>query len=1279
MASFANLNSNLNLNIQNFSRGLAMAAYQAKRFAQNLNGNTVTPIQAASKATWKWGLNLKSVSRVVSGILISQTFYKGVQQIQAATQAVWEFSKELETAHVAYSNLFGDSELAAEFINVLKDFAAKTPFSFTEAEKSAKRLLAYGIEYKNVMYVMQGVLSAASIQGDSTKIEAISRALGQIFTYGKLMTQEVRQLSEAGIPAYEILQEELGLTADQLANLGKQGIPAADAINALVDGIQKRFGTAADAAALTTTGIISNIKDNAQMLFANIFGPFSTFIKSAMAELGEFLFYLRDLSETGGLGAVFEAIVPEELQGTLRQFVANLQSVLLAIVRLAVSISGLLKPVLSAVIALFNAFAPIIAVTASTMAELITGITSSATAMKWLTGILAAAAAMWVIYTIKALASAIVSKVIIGVANALLVLRSALNFVVAHPFWALLIALGGILIGLSVGFSDLGKKVNNFFKSLTSFSGVDPDKVLLPSQKERANDLDKFNKRLSGTANAMEDLADSTGKATKAAKGLLSFDEVFKLNQPDESGHGIETDDLSDLFEALEGLGSGYMPEVPDFSDYLGMFKSNFLEQFQDMWNAIKDNMTEIMSLAIFGAIGGLAGWLLGGSLGGAIGIIAGLIVGYFWNKLADAFNLTPEQRIRAGIIGGVGTALGTVLGLIIGGPLGAKIGGVIGGIVGSFWGLLAEKLGVIPEQHIATLGSTIVGFFTRALSAIGANVTTVFIGSTFSGFARTMGLSWGEIIIGGLKAGVLGAITSLAVGVLSNALAAWLVSELDFLSEDDLVGASIGQFVGSIIGSIIGMIVGGPMGSIIGGAIGQLAGTLAGLFWDSFVKYFVVGFKSELSVKDMLGIIGEDISAWYNDKVAPVLDSIKNTMQDTWGAVIGTFNESRDAVNSVHDAIWSKVEPVWNDISAAITTVLDDIKLAIDTVLGDIKDGITTVSNDVWTVVSDIWALIRDIIVKVLEDIWNAVVEFFAPIIDVITEKLEEIKAFVSEWVQTGLDWINEKLEEIKTTITEAFTSVLDAIKEKLEEIKTFISDWVQSRTGWLNEKLDELKAIISDWLRDILNSISEYFSEAYEKIKESVTEAYNEVTRAFSGMYTNTKESLAAWYDATKEGIANIYKEFTDWISNMYDNVFGKFFSWIGEGIDKLREFFGLGEEASKVQLTTPGGASNPMPGHASGGIFNREHLARFAEGNKAEAIIPLEESSAMQPFVDAVANGLTASLAPILANMNNSVGQMQPQMQPLYVGTLIADDRSLKELERKMEVIRLQESRR
>ena len=163
---------------------------------------------------------------------------------------------------------------------------------------------------------------------------------------------------------------------------------------------------------------------------------------------------------------------------------------------------------------------------------------------------------------------------------------------------------------------------------------------------------------------------------------------------------------------------------------------------------------------------------------------------------------------------------------------------------------------------------------------------------------------------------------------------------------------------------------------------------------------------------------------------------------------------------------------------------------------------------------------------------------------------------------------------------------------------------------------------------------------------------------------------------YNTVKSGISNIYSTFTGWISDLWNNVFGKFFGWIDDGIAKLREFFGLNDKAKSTDISyASNNKSSPRAGHATGGIFNREHIARFAEGNKAEAVIPLENAGAMQPFVDAVANGITASLMPIVANISGNQGQLQP----LYVGTLIADERSLRELNRKMQVIQLQENKR
>ncbi len=1423
MASFADLSANLKLNIQDFSSKLKQASTDLRKFSNKINGETVSGMKELNTQTVAWGLNMKSISRVVSGILISQAFYGMVQQIRSATDAVWDFSKQLEYAQIAYSNLFGDTGLANEFINVLKDFAAKTPFSFTEAEKSAKRLLAYGIQYKNVMYVMQGVMAAASMQGDPAKIEQITRAIGQISTYGKLMSAEVRQLTEAGIPVYDILQEKLGLTQEQLRNLGDQAIPASVAINALIDGMNERFGNVVAASSRTISGIISNIKDNATMLFAGLFNPLTVFLKSALNELGEFLYAMREIYELKGIGGVFEAVFPPEMHATIRLFVANLGNLLQAVLRLAYAVSSLLRPAFEAFMAVFNAFSPILTTVINVFASLVQLITQNATVMKYLTAAIAAAAAMWVVYKAKALATAVVTGVINAMSKALAALHTMLTFVLTHPFWALLIGLTGVLVGLSIGFGKLGEKVSSFFSKLTQFNGIDPDKILLPSQKERANDLDKFNKKLDGTSDAMDNLADSTGKATKAAKGLLSFDEVFKLKQPDEGtdkGIGnIELPDFGDI--ELPGTGDVYIPEIPDFSDYMKNLTGGFLDKLKAAWEAIKDKIASIISTVIGAAFGALMGALLGGKLGGIIGALVGAIAGYFWNKLADyfglspeqkinaaiatgiatilgailggiiggplgakigaiagsivgsfwgilaeAFGLTPEEKTRAGIVTGILTALGAILGGIIAGPLGAKIGSVIGAIVGSFWGLFAEALGVLPEQQIATvLSGAITGlgqFLRRLFIELGEGLVVTFTDDVFSGFSRVVGFSFKEALTGALKQGAAGAVVGLVTGMLANALTAWIANELG-LVEQDLKNSSVGQTIGSIIGSIVGIILGGPVGSLVGGALGQLAGSVIGEFWSymsTTLKGTVIGGAAGLPigaiVGALVGSIGGPLGAAIGGVVGAALGTLIGLIVDKWDVITGffsgvgetiseavawlsegftafgeaissffngeydiatlgtaikdTFNGAKDTIldfgNSVlnslggvgtfirdiftgigtffsdigsaittvwtdiHTAVttvltdlWTAISTVWNDIKTAITTVLTDVWSAVTTVWNDISTAISTVCSAIWEVILNIWYLIRDLIVKVVTDIWNAIVEWFTPIAEEISRICAAIWNTVSKVFADIFNTIKTVVTNIWNTIKTVFTGILNTIKPILTSI------WNVVKTIFTN-----IWNTVKTTVTNTYNTIKTIFTNIYNVIKSIVSNIYNNVKTTFSNIYNSVKTSISNMYNSVKSGISNIYNTFTNWISNMWNNVFGKLFGWINEGISKLREFFGLSSQASSVSIPS---RSGKLPGHATGGIFNREHVARFSEGNKAEAIIPLENTNAMQPFVDAVANGLTASLAPILANFNG--GTSQQQLQPLYVGTLIADERSLKELERKMEVIRLQESKR
>lgn len=1137
MANFAILTAQLNLNIQDFAKNMRKASSMANQFSANLQGKIndgmVEPVKKSK-------FEFKDVARIVQGIIISKVFYSGLNAIRRATDAVWEFSKELEYAQMVYSNLFGDSKLATEFINVLMDFAAVTPFSFKQSEQAAKRLLAYGIEYQNIMYVMEGVLAAATVQGNEAIVEPISRAIGQIYTKGRLMNEEMRQLAEAGIPVYEILQEKLGLTAEELRNLGRTAVPANEAINALIDGINERFGSTLKQANLTTIGILSNIKDNATMLIAGIFESLAQHMKDGLADLGEFVGELRNIFEMKGLGGVFERIVPPELQASVKALIAQLKLLWDILKTTLGSVLSTFKYLLLGILQVFNAIGPAVMIVVGTFSALMKVITTNATLMKTLTTLILAGAMAWVVYKMQALAAVVTTAVIKGITKAVAGLITAFNFLVAHPIWAFL-ALGvGIFVALTGASEKFRSSINNMYKSLFNMGGVDTSKILMPESKERASDLNKFNKALSGTSKGMDDLADSTSSAAKAAKSLLGFDEVFSLKSPDEGNAAPDLSGMLEDFGAIEGLDfSGMDTPMPDVSEIATNFVDNLIEAL--------GGKEALLGAAIGGLLGAALGGLIGGPLGAVIGGLLGALAGYFWDDVAKALGLTDAGKIAIPIA----SVLGAAIGWLVGGPLGAVIGAGIGALVGWIIDALAR------------------GFTEGDWTKIGMPI----------------GIGIGAAI-GFVAGGPLGAVIGAAIG----GLVGWVVDQITTgFTTGNWNAMGISLAVGTLIGGAIGFAVGGPAGALIGASIGALVGWVIGKIaenWSAITDWFA------------------GIGPWF----------------ETLGQSIGElFVGMGEGIGTFFNNLGTWFETGWNTVSTWFSNLISNV--------------------GIWF--TDMW----NTVVTIVTSIWSSVSEWFGKIWEVVSEKVTAMWNTVSEWFQKIWDTVVEKLTGVWNSVSEWFTKMWTTIKENLNNIHTIVA---------------------------------EIYQKVWNTIKEKITGAYNSVRDTFTNIYTTTKTKISDMYNSVKTGIGNIYSVFTGWISDMWKNVFNKFFGWIDDGIKKLRDFFGLESKAQSTNTSRYTAPTVPPVNlrHATGGVFNREHIAHFAEGNKTEAIIPLENDTAMRPFVDAVADGLYATLAPMMSNISGNNNQ---PTQILYVGNLIADDAGLRELNKRMKVINLQETAR
>ena len=169
-----------------------------------------------------------------------------------------------ETTEISFTTMLGSAEAAEQMMSRLADFAARTPFELSGLQNATRQLLAYGFQAEDVIPMLTAVGDATAALGTGqTGIEAVTRALGQMQTRGKVSAEEMLQLTEAGIPAWEYLAEAIGTdTAGAMDAVSKGAVSASDGIAALTAGMERDFGGMMESQSKTLAGLASNLVDS---------------------------------------------------------------------------------------------------------------------------------------------------------------------------------------------------------------------------------------------------------------------------------------------------------------------------------------------------------------------------------------------------------------------------------------------------------------------------------------------------------------------------------------------------------------------------------------------------------------------------------------------------------------------------------------------------------------------------------------------------------------------------------------------------------------------------------------------------------------------------------------------------------------------------------------------------------------------------------------------------------------------------------------------------------
>lgn len=289
--------------------------------------------------TWSTAVRIKDYAtaplRKVKDMLFSiKSLVLAITAGLAAKKLVMDpvsLADSYSSAKIGFSTLLGDSQGQA-MMDDLDTFAKATPFKTSEVIANTQKMIAMGWEAKDIIKDMETIGDAAAATGKGDEgLNRIILALSQIKSKGKLSTEELNQLAEAGISAKRYLAEGLGYGSGDsgIAALSKdleQGrIGSERAIQAIMAGMKEYKGMMDKTANETVKGLWGQIEDTFEI---NIFRRWGQGLQDgAKRGLGTVVGLLdkadTSLSKFGNtvydIGEAFSSWAADKLENTIKR------------------------------------------------------------------------------------------------------------------------------------------------------------------------------------------------------------------------------------------------------------------------------------------------------------------------------------------------------------------------------------------------------------------------------------------------------------------------------------------------------------------------------------------------------------------------------------------------------------------------------------------------------------------------------------------------------------------------------------------------------------------------------------------------------------------------------------------------------------------------------------------------------------------------------------------------------------------------------------------------
>lgn len=232
-------------------------------------------------------------------------------------------SAQMRQYEIAFQTMLKSASKGTQMMKDLQKFAADTPFDVPGVVQAGQQLMAFGFTAKEIIPTLRTLGDAASGLGKGTAgVQQIAYAMGQIRTSGTLKTQDIMQLTNAGIDAWGMLAEASGKSILEIKEMTERGmIDSLTAVKVLTDGMNDTYGGMMAKTAEEITGLCANIEETVGITAA-VIGDYlvdgldiKAVLKSVGTELGNFT---QALQAGRDAGKSFTDVIKDSVQALRR-------------------------------------------------------------------------------------------------------------------------------------------------------------------------------------------------------------------------------------------------------------------------------------------------------------------------------------------------------------------------------------------------------------------------------------------------------------------------------------------------------------------------------------------------------------------------------------------------------------------------------------------------------------------------------------------------------------------------------------------------------------------------------------------------------------------------------------------------------------------------------------------------------------------------------------------------------------------------------------------------